>query len=543
MMLSRRALSFQGPTFSLRRAAAVRALSSRASAILSELDIPTTATEVPGVYDGAWKGSGEILESKCPTTGEVLAHVQSATPQEVQQTLEKSREAHKTIRTMPAPKRGEVLRQVREALAAKRDVLGALVSLEMGKIKTEGVGEVQEFVDICDYGVGLSRMMNGRVVASERPGHTIYELPNPLGVVGVLTAFNFPVAVYGWNFSLSFAAGNATVWKPSPSTPLCGIAVTRIIAGVLERNGIPGAASSLLAGGKDVGLGIVNSEDVPLVSFTGSEAVGREVGKAVQGRFGKTILELGGNNASIVMSDADLSMALPAIYFGAVGTAGQRCTTTRRLYVHRDIAPRVLEELTRLYGTVRVGDPLDGRTLLGPLHTAQAVSTYGAAVDRLRSSGAEILTGGERYNDGALSGGHFVKPTIAVPKNPQPSSASEIWRTETFAPILNVAVFDELEQAIEWNNSVPQGLSSSLWTRDIRNVGRWLGPEGSDTGIVNVNVGTSGAEIGAAFGGNKSTGWGRESGGDAWKQYVRWSACTVNFSDAAPLAQGVDFSG
>ncbi|KAG9313799.1 NAD-aldehyde dehydrogenase [Chiua virens] len=542
----------------------VRHLSARASTILGALDIPFT-TDIPGVYDGAWGGTGDLLESVCPSTGEVLARVRSASPPELHQALNKSREAHLFLRNLPAPRRGEVLRQIRESLAAKRDALGALVSLEMGKINTEGVGEVQEFVDICDYATGLSRMMNGRVVASERPGHTILEMPNPLGLVGVLTAFNFPVAVYGWNFSLSFAAGNANVWKPSPTTPLCAIAVTKIIADVLERNGIPGAVSTLLTGGKDLGEAIVDSPDIPLISFTGSEAVGRVVGRAVQSRFGKTILELGGNNgmnfkrahhdrpeipmssfglhsstASIIMPDADLSMAVPAVFFGAVGTAGQRCTSTRRLYLHRDIASRFLDALQKLYATVRVGDPLVGSTLLGPLHTSAAVGIYSNAVERLREKGAQILTGGRRYDQEGLRQGNFVQPTIAIPKSVDPTDA--IWNTETFAPVLNVAIFDELEQAIDWNNAVPQGLSSSLWTRDLRNLGKWIGPQGSDTGIVNVNVGTSGAEIGAAFGGNKSTGWGRESGGDAWKQYVRWSACTINFSDAAPLAQGVDFS-
>ncbi|KAI6041525.1 Aldehyde/histidinol dehydrogenase [Pisolithus marmoratus] len=494
-MLSRKAV------VSARHVRCVRGLSSRASNILSALDIPNSY-EIPGVYDGRWKGSGETLESVCPTTGEVLARVRSATPDELREALEKSKDAHVFLRKMPAPTRGEILRQIREALAAKRDVLGALVSLEMGKIKTEGIGEVQEFVDICDYAVGLSRMMNGRVVASERPGHTILEaVPNPLGVVGVLTAFNFPVAVYGWNFSLSLAAGNANIWKPSPSTPLCSIAVTKIIAQVLEKNGIPGAVSALVSGGKSVGEALVESPDIPLVSFTGSEAVGRVVGKAVQSRFGKTILELGGNNASIVMPDADLSMAVPAVFFGAVGTAGQRCTSTRRLYLHRDIAPRFLDALQKFYVSLRVGDPLAQGTLLGPLHTRAAVGIYSEAVQRLREQGAHILTGGQKYDQVDLRLGNFVQPTIAIPKHVDPAEA--IWSTETFAPILNVAIFDELDQAIAWNNGVPQGLSSSLWTQDMRNIGKWIGSEGSDTGIVNVNVGTSGAEIGAAFGGNK----------------------------------------
>ncbi|KAL5520618.1 hypothetical protein ACEPAF_2619 [Sanghuangporus sanghuang] len=539
------------------RLSTTRCLSSRARNVLGALDIPTSdGVELPGVYDGTWGGCGEVSESVCPATGEVLARVRSASPQEMQAILSKTREAFQTFRDVPAPKRGEILRQIREALARKRDELGALVSLEMGKIRTEGEGEVQEFIDICDYAVGLSRMMNGNVVNSERSGHTILEVPNPLGVVGVLSAFNFPVAVYGWNLALSLAAGNATLWKPSPTTPLCSIAVTKIIAEVLERNALPGAVASLVTGGKDVGEAITGSKEVDMVSFTGSEETGKKVANAVQSRFGKVLLELGGNNAAIVMPDADLSLAIPAIFFGAVGTAGQRCTSTRRLYLHRSISSSVLSSLLRLYETLRPGDPLDRKTLLAPLHTRNAVGIYGSAVRRLRESGSEILVGGNAYDgkslEGPLERGNYVQPTIARPLSASLSSntsassskselsgAQDLWRTETFAPILQVGAFDELEEAIEWNNAVPQGLSSSLWTRDVRNVGRWIGPRGSDCGIVNVNVGTSGAEIGAAFGGNKSTGWGRESGGDAWKQYVRWSACTINFSDSAPLAQGI----
>jgi len=333
------------------------------------------------------------------------------------------------------------------------------------------------------------------------------------------------------------AAGNATIWKPSPTTPLCSIAVTRIVSSVLEKNNIPGAVAGLVTGGKDVGEALVQSRDVDMVSFTGSEDVGRVVGKNVQSRFGKVLLELGGNNAAIVMPDADLALAVPAVFFGSVGTAGQRCTSTRRLYLHRTIASDFLSRLQNLYASLQPGDPLDARTLLGPLHTRAAVNAYDGAIAELKDSGAQILVGGERYYRDA--GGNFVRPTIAVPV---PSSHGALWATERFAPVLLVAEFEELEQAIEWNNAVPQGLSSSLWTRDLRNVGKWIGPAGSDAGIVNVNVGTSGAEIGAAFGGNKSTGWGRESGGDAWKQYVRWSACTINFSDEAPLAQGVSFT-
>jgi len=530
-----------------------RLLSSRASAVLSALDIPTTPVELPGVYDGEWKGSGDVLQSVCPATGEILANVRSASPAELHGALERTKEAYVYLRSLPAPRRGEIIRQIRAALAAKRDELGKLVSLEMGKICTEGVGEVQEFLDICDYAVGLSRMMNGRVINSERPGHTILEVPNPLGVLGVLSAFNFPVAVYGWNFAISMAVGNATIWKPSPSTPLCSIAVTKIVSGVLEKNGVPGAAAGLVTGGKDVGEALVQSRDVDMVSFTGSENVGRVVGKHVQSRFGKVLLELGGNNAAIVMPDADLSLAVPAVFFGSVGTAGQRCTSTRRLYLHRTIAQEFLARLQTLYTSpvLQPGDPLDPRTLLAPLHTRAALDIYDSAIAELKAADAHIpvggggssSSGGGRYENlpAPLDGGNFVRPTIAIPKA-STAKTSALWARERFVPVLYVAEFEELEEAIAWNNAVPQGLSSSLWTRDVRNVGRWIGPAGSDAGIVNVNVGTSGAEIGAAFGGNKSTGWGRESGGDAWKQYVRWSACTINFSDEAPLAQGVNFT-
>ncbi|KAH0578514.1 hypothetical protein H2248_003655 [Termitomyces sp. 'cryptogamus'] len=532
MFLANRALCRVG------RANSTRRLSTRASAILSSLDLATTE-EIAGVYDGQWRGSGDIFSTVCPTTGETLARVRSASPKELHDTIARAREAYTFFRYIPAPRRGEILRQIREALAAKRNELGALVSLEMGKIRTEGEGEVQEFIDICDYGVGLSRMMNGNVVASERPGHSILEVPNPLGVVAVLSAFNFPIAVYGWNLALSLAAGNATIWKPSPTTPLCSIAVTKIVARVLKNNEIPGAVAGLVIGDKNVGAALAESRDIELVSFTGSEKVGRVVGKTVMSRFGKTILELGGNNASIVMADADLSLAVHSVFFGAVGTAGQRCTSTRRLYLHRNIASEFLERLQKLYADVKPGDPLVQGTLLGPLHSSAALQTYNNTIKHLRLIDAEILIGGYRYTEAPLDAGNFVQPTIAIPKSVNPEE--QIWSTETFAPILNIAIFDDLDEVIGWNNAVPQGLSSSLWTRDIRNLGKWIGPGGSDTGIVNVNVGTSGAEIGAAFGGNKSTGWGRESGGDAWKQYVRWSACTINFSEHAPLAQGVHF--
>ncbi|EEB93815.1 hypothetical protein MPER_07485, partial [Moniliophthora perniciosa FA553] len=393
-----------------------------------------------------------------------------------------------------------------EALSDKREELGALVSLEMGKIKSEGIGEVQEFIDIDDEWKGrclrASRpLYTGRypATAAHGPDHhtnSMQLVPNPLGVVAVLSAFNFPVAVYGWNLALSLAAGNATIWKPSPTTPLCSIAVTTIIAEVLRKNGVPGAVAGLVTGGKDVGETVVNSRDVELVSFTGSERVGRIVGQAVASRFGKIILELGGNNASIVMPDADLSLAIPGVFFGSVGTAGQRCTSTRRLFLHRDVATEFLDRLKGLYTSIKPGDPLVKDTLLGPMHNKAAVNVYDSTINHLQTINAEILCGGKKYVGAPLDAGNFVQPTIAVPKTVNMSD--EIWSTETFAPILNAAIFDDLEEAIEWNNAVPQGLSSSLWTRDIRNIGKWIGPSGSDAGIVNVNAGTSGAEIGAA---------------------------------------------
>ncbi|KAF8830304.1 hypothetical protein HHX47_DHR2000699 [Lentinula edodes] len=421
-----------------------RRLSSRASGILSALNIPLNK-ELSGVYDGQWKGSGEVIESVCPTTGEVLARIRT--------------DNFTAAPDVPAPRRGEILRQIRERLANKREELGALVTLEMGKIRSEGVGEVQEFIDIW-----LDR-----------------------------------------NLALSLAAGNATIWKPSPTTPLTSIAVTSIIAEVLSKNNLPGALAGLVTGGQPVGEVLVGSKEVELVSFTGSERVGRIVGQAVVSRFGKSILELGGNNgqhpelmntlflklsravlASIVMPDADLSLAVPGVFFGAVGTAGQRCTSTRRLFLHRDIAPEFLQRLQKLYASLKPGDPLDDNTLLGPLHTPAAVNLYESTVEYLRSIDADILFGGKGYEMTPYDGGNFVQPTIAVPKSVEMSD--RIWSTETFAPILNVAIFDELEEAIRWNNAVPQGLSSSLWTRDLRNVGKWTGPSGSDAGIVNVSA-------------------------------------------------------
>ncbi|BGP14719.1 hypothetical protein JCM10213_002752 [Rhodosporidiobolus nylandii] len=521
-----------------------RALSSRAAGILSSLNLPTSG-EVPGVYyshSKGWTGSGPPSSSINPATGETLAQVRTASKEDVDAALAASRAAYRSWRNIPAPKRGEVLRQIRGALAERLDDLGALVSLEMGKVFSEGRGEVQEFVDCADLAVGLSRSIGGFIVPSERKEHQLMEVANPLGTVGVITAFNFPNAVYGWNFSLSFVTGNSTIWKPAPSTPLTAIATTKVIQEVLQANKLDAALSALVCGGAEPGEALVNDKRVDLLSFTGSEARGREVGLKVAGRFGKSLLELGGNNAAIVLPDANLALALRAITFAALGTSGQRCTTTRRLFLHTSIAPHFLTSLTSAYKSItasKMGDPLEPGTLVGPLHNEGAVEAFEAAVKTAKEQGGEVLVGGRVIKmEGELAGGNWVQPTVILVRDMQKAT---ITKKETFAPILYVSTFDTLEEAIELNNSVEQGLSSSLFTTNLSSALRFIGPAGSDCGIVNVNSSTSGAEIGAPFGGNKSTGWGRESGGDAWRAYCRFASCTLNFSDELGLAQGVTF--
>ncbi|GAA5882085.1 hypothetical protein JCM1840_007547 [Sporobolomyces johnsonii] len=520
---------------------ASRSLSTRAASVLSSLQLSTSGSPIPGVFNSRWTGSGPLQQSNNPATGEVLGQVQTASPEDVEATLVASRAAYRSWRHIAPPKRGEVLRQIRNALQDNIDDLGKLVSLEMGKVLSEGKGEVQEFVDECDLAVGLSRSIGGTVVASEREKHFITEVANPLGVVGVITAFNFPVAVYGWNLALSFITGNATIWKPAPTAPLTAIATTKIIQSVLEANKLNGALASLLCGGGEVGETLVNDRRVDLLSFTGSETRGREVGMKVAGRFGKSLLELGGNNAAIVLPDANLPLALRAVTFAALGTSGQRCTSTRRLFLHSSIAPHFLTSLVGAYRSVsaRMGDPLDPNTLVGPLHSQDGVKRFEAAMEEVREQGGEVLVGGEVIKmEGALQGGNWVEPTVVLVRDRE---KCEVMKRETFAPILFVSTFDTLEEAIELNNSVEQGLSSSLFTRDMASAFQFIGPAGSDCGIVNVNSSTSGAEIGAPFGGNKSTGWGRESGGDAWRAYCRFSSCTLNWSDELGLAQGVKF--
>ncbi|CAO1626606.1 unnamed protein product [Parajaminaea phylloscopi] len=525
---------------------------AREQAVFDKLELPLTAGktgELPGIFDGEWKKgqADHSLQSRDPATGRITATVQGASDAQVKSTLAAAEAAFKEFRKLPPPSRGQVLRDLSDELSANKEALGALISLEMGKVLSEGKGEVQEVIDIADVAVGLSRTMSGSYLPSERPAHIIAEHPNPLGVVGVVTAFNFPVAVHGWNYCLSFVSGNATVWKPAPSTPLTAIATTKLIARVLARHQLPTALAALVCGDVETSKALCEDDRVQLLSFTGSEAIGRIVAQTVGARLGKCLLELGGNNAAIVLDDANLEIAVPGIAFAAVGTTGQRCTTTRRLFLQRGIADRFLEKLVSVYKQIEekglIGSPLhDSKALAGPLHSQLAVSKHNETLQGVKQRGGKILFGEDSRvknlsSSDNLEGGNWVFPAIVMPKDAKDSAFQE----EVFCPILNVCVFDKLEEAIELNNSVRQGLSSTIFTSDHISIGQWLGAEGSDCGIVNVNVSTSGAEVGAGFGGNKATGWGRECGGDAWKQYCRWSTSAVNYSSSMPLAQGVKF--
>lgn len=490
------------------------------------------------MFDGTtWHGSGAELVSVNPTTNAPIARVRGATLAEYAQVVTAAADAQQAFRSTPMPVRGELVRQIGDALRAKRRDLGQLIALEVGKIEAEGVGEVQEYIDICDYAVGLSRTISGRLLPSERPQHSILEAWNPLGVVGVISAFNFPCAVYGWNQALATVCGNALLWKGAPSTSLTSIAVTRVIADVFRRNGFSPALVALVSGGADIGAAIADDPRVPLVSFTGSTAVGRIVGERVQRRFGRNILELGGNNALVVMPDADLELATRSVLFAAVGTAGQRCTTLRRLLVHDSVYDDVVARLRAAYASVKIGDPLGG-ALCGPLHSTAAIDVYEKAIAAATAAGGKVLVGGRRLIPAEVGGlaGNFVQPTLL-----EAPLGAAFTAHEAFVPILYVMRFKTLDEAIAVNNGVSQGLSSSLFTRDSNNVWKWIGPAGSDCGIVNVNIPTSGAEIGGAFGGNKETGGGREAGSDSWKQYMRQSTITINHGDKLPLAQGINF--
>ncbi|MDE2023922.1 MAG: aldehyde dehydrogenase family protein [Gammaproteobacteria bacterium] len=483
---------------------------------------------------GGWRRSdgAPVLESINPATGKVLAKVRCATPADYEQVISDAQAAFKQWRDVPAPKRGEAVRLIGMALREHKDALGSLVSLEMGKIKAEGDGEVQEMIDVADFAVGQARMLYGRSMQSERPQHRMYEQWHPLGIVGVISAFNFPVAVWSWNAFISAVCGNITVWKPSPRTPLCAIAVQRILNHMLTEHGYPAIFSMFVDSGHALAERFVNDERVALISFTGSTAVGRKVGEAVAARLGKSLLELGGNNAIIVDETADLKLAVPAIVFGSVGTAGQRCTTTRRLIVHESIAEELGKRLVNAYAQVKIGDPLAAGTLMGPLCSADAVNRFQSALAEVQKAGGEILCGGKVLE----RAGFFVEPTIVRARNDWP-----IVKSETFAPILYLISYRTLDEAVRLHNDVPQGLSSAIFTTSLKNAEFFVSQLGSDCGIANVNIGTSGAEIGGAFGGEKETGGGREAGSDAWKTYMRRQTNTVNWSDRLPLAQGIKF--
>jgi len=486
-----------------------------------------------GVYAGGWlEASGDTVDVTNPTNGQPLASVTMASQADYDRVVDSSVETFQRWRQLPAPKRGEYVRRLGNALRENIDALGALVTLENGKILAEGVGEVQEMIDICDFAVGLSRQLYGKTMASERPSHRMYEHWHPLGPVGVISAFNFPVAVWSWNATVASVCGDTVVWKPSELTPLTAIAVTKIAERVMEGSGFEGVFNLAIGDGATVGSSLTGDTRVPLVSATGSCAMGRIVGPAVAQRMGRTILELGGNNAIIVMDDADLDLAVRASLFSAVGTAGQRCTSLRRLLVHRAVADKVISRLSEAYRQVSLGDPLEEGTLMGPVISERAIDQMMSAIEIALSQGGEVVTGGRRVD----RSGFFVEPTIVkVPRG------ASITQDETFAPILWVVEFETLEEAIEIQNGVTQGLSSAIFTESLKNAERFLSATGSDCGIANVNIGTSGAEIGGAFGGEKETGGGREAGSDAWKAYMRRQTTTINWGDDLPLAQGIEF--
>ena len=496
------------------------------------------------VESGTYLGNGEwaktadagTIEVVNPSTHEVIGRVQAGSESDYETIVKRAQAAFKTWRSVPAPKRGEAIRLCGDALRKHKDALGSLVALEMGKIKPEGDGEVQEMIDIADFAVGQSRMLYGLSMHSERPGHRMYEQWHPLGLVGIISAFNFPVAVWAWNSFIAAVCGNISIWKPSPKTPLSAVASMKICNAALKEAGFPDLFFLFNDAGAELAKKFVDDHRVALISFTGSTAVGRHVGERVAKRMGRSLLELGGNNAIILDESADLKLAIPAIVFGAVGTAGQRCTSTRRLLIHESIYDDVVGKLVGAYKQVekKIGDPTLPTTLMGPLNSPDAVQRFSGAIEKAKSAGGKVLTGGAALTDRK---GNFVLPTIiAGLKN-----SDEVVQTETFAPILYVMPFKNLDEAVAMHNGVPQGLSSAIFTQNVRSAESFLSSAGSDCGIANVNIGTSGAEIGGAFGGEKETGGGRESGSDAWKAYMRRQTNTINYSDALPLAQGIKF--
>ena len=493
--------------------------------------------ENPGVFCGEWRGGGATIDKISPIDGKKLASVRTASADDYDAAIARAHEAFLKWRTTPGPVRGDTVRRLGNALRDFKHDLGQLVTLETGKIIAEGEGEVQEMIDICDFAVGQSRMLYGLTIQSERPSHRLMEQWHPLGVIAVISAFNFPVAVWSWNAALAAVCGDATVWKASEKTPLTAVAVTKIAERVCRETGADPAIFTLLMGDrKTVGQKLSADHRIPLISTTGSTQMGVHVAQTVHGRLGKTIMELGGNNALIVAPSADIEMATQSIFFGAVGTAGQRCTSTRRVIVHESIADKVRQKLLAAYKSLPIGNPLDPKTLMGPLIDAGSVDMVLKAIQRLKDEGGEVLYGGERLEGAQYPGGCYMTPCLA---NAKPDF--KIVCDETFGPLLYLLTYRDFDEAIAINNGVPQGLTSAIFTNDVREAEKFLSPVGSDCGIANVNTGTSGAEIGGAFGGEKETGGGRESGSDSWKMYMRRQTNTINYSTELPLAQGIQF--
>ncbi|HDP67960.1 MAG TPA: aldehyde dehydrogenase family protein [Candidatus Marinimicrobia bacterium] len=482
------------------------------------------------------KTKGKELISYSPIDGKPIAKVIQATAEDYETIVREAQKAFETWRMLPAPRRGQIVREIGDILRQYKEPLGKLVTLEMGKIKAEGMGEVQEMIDIADFAVGQSRMLYGFTMHSERPKHRMYDQYHPYGIVGIITAFNFPVAVWAWNSLIAAICGDVNIWKPSSKAPLCAIAVQNIIAPVVDKYDLEGVFNLVIGKGSEVGELLINDKRVPLISMTGSTAMGKRIGEVVGKRLGRTILELGGNNAIIVTEDADLDMAVRATLFGAVGTAGQRCTSTRRIIIHKSVKDKFVNSLVKAYSQVRIGNPLEDGILMGPVIDRTAVELMMAAIDRAKKAGAKLLYGGGEYQVEGLNSGFYVQPTIMEAHNDY-----DIVQEETFAPILYIIEYDDFDEAIRIHNDVPQGLSSAIFTSSMYYQEQFLSHAGSDCGIANVNIGTSGAEIGGAFGGEKETGGGRESGSDAWKAYMRRQTNTINWGKELPLAQGIKF--
>ncbi len=491
-----------------------------------------------GVSNGLqWlKSKGETFESFSPVDGQLIASVTGADKSSYDEVIETAKAAFKEWQLWPAPKRGEIVRQIGDKLRENKSALGQLVSYEMGKSLQEGLGEVQEMIDICDFAVGLSRQLHGLTMHSERPGHRMYEQYHPLGIVGIISAFNFPVAVWAWNTALAWICGNVCVWKPSEKTPLTAIACTNIVTEIFKKNNVPKGVNNLIVGGRDIGEWMSNDTNIALISATGSTRMGKAVAAAVAARLGKSLLELGGNNAIIISENADLDMALIGAAFGAVGTAGQRCTSTRRLIIHEKVYNKFRDKLVNAYKQLKIGNPLNEKNHVGPLIDKDAVKMYLDSIEKCKAEGGKFIVEGGVLKGKGYESGCYVKPCIAEVKN-----HFKIVQHETFAPILYLIKYKTLDEAIAIQNDVPQGLSSAIMTNNLREAERFLSHAGSDCGIANVNIGTSGAEIGGAFGGEKETGGGRESGSDAWKVYMRRQTNTINYTDKLPLAQGIRF--